>query len=89
MCVFPPQREGTRNIIPLGTVPLATIEKFNKMVSPVFYFSLVLCLILLSLGKCEFEIIKRGRHECKLSFIRCVILYVFQLKSVEWSVKNC
>ncbi|KAF3434136.1 hypothetical protein FNV43_RR25239 [Rhamnella rubrinervis] len=25
-------REGTRNIVPLGTVPLATIEKFNKMV---------------------------------------------------------
>ncbi|GLT66746.1 hypothetical protein SLA2020_390970 [Shorea laevis] len=24
--------EGTRNIVPLGTIPLATIEKFNKMV---------------------------------------------------------
>ncbi|PRQ61006.1 putative phosphoric monoester hydrolase [Rosa chinensis] len=23
--------EGTRNVIPLGTIPLATIEKFNKM----------------------------------------------------------
>ncbi|GKV34261.1 hypothetical protein SLEP1_g42646 [Rubroshorea leprosula] len=23
--------EGTRNIVPLGTIPLATIEKFNKM----------------------------------------------------------
>ncbi|KAB2051864.1 hypothetical protein ES319_A12G081400v1 [Gossypium barbadense] len=24
--------DGTRNIVPLGTIPLATIEKFNKMV---------------------------------------------------------
>ncbi|MCL7038160.1 hypothetical protein MKW94_000816, partial [Papaver nudicaule] len=25
-------REGTRNIIPLGTIPLATIDKFTKLV---------------------------------------------------------
>ncbi|KAF2586810.1 hypothetical protein F2Q70_00037542 [Brassica cretica] len=25
--------EGTRKVIPLGTIPLATIEKFNKTVS--------------------------------------------------------
>lgn len=30
---FPFKSEGTRDIIPLGTIPLATIEKFNKMVS--------------------------------------------------------
>ena len=32
--------EGTRNIVPLGTIPLATIEKFNKMVSYCLLLSL-------------------------------------------------
>lgn len=27
------QSEGSRNIIALGTIPLATIEKFSKIVS--------------------------------------------------------
>ncbi|RZC76771.1 hypothetical protein C5167_000896 [Papaver somniferum] len=27
------KREGTRNIIPLGTIPLATIDKFTKLVA--------------------------------------------------------
>ena len=38
--IFLFKHEGTREIIPLGTIPLAMIEKFSKIVS--FAFSLFL-----------------------------------------------
>lgn len=34
------QSEGTRNVIALGTIALATIEKFNKIVSSTVYVSI-------------------------------------------------
>lgn len=42
--------EGTRKIIPLGTIPLATIEKFNKMVSFYTRGDRAISLVLIKLG---------------------------------------
>ena len=44
--IFLFKREGTRDIIPLGTIPLATIEKFSKIVSFAFNLFLITFYIL-------------------------------------------
>lgn len=53
IAIFFPKSEGTEDIVTLGTIPLATIEKFNKMVYSylllIYYYVLFMAAWLISM----------------------------------------